>query len=176
MKKLPSLFGLILSGSVPYVCSAETMSYLSMLPAPMVARVATDSEMTAGDVRFFPGGTVKVGGIYVSAISFVDSVKNCSIYVLSSDKAYSLFNGTPCEFSSKPAASFARGSNFPDLLFKIKLFSPSQGAMADELVAFYYDKGKSTYCESLLLSDWYVDGNKSVKPDLSDGRCLAEGQ
>lgn len=150
--------------------------HIAQLPPSIVSRIASDSGMKVDDIRVYPGGNVAVGDVYVSAISFADSTASCSIYVLANGTAQSLFNGAPCTFNSRINSSYARGTEYPDLIFKIKLFLPSQGAMADEVVALYYDRNMRTYCESQSLSEWYQGGSKGITPNLADGRCVAEGR
>jgi hypothetical protein len=155
--------------------SSEQEKYQSALPASMLNQIAGDNGMSAKDVHVVSGSTVKINDIYISAVVFVDSTKNCTVYVFDSGKANPLFNGAPCEFKGQPKVSYVRNGNYPDFIYKIKIFAPSLGAMTDSAVAIYYDKVKSMYCQSQALSDWYFGGNKKINPDLSDGRCKGEG-
>ncbi|MGE8147133.1 hypothetical protein ACQKP7_18340 [Pseudomonas frederiksbergensis] len=147
----------------------------SELPNALVEKIASENELKVQDVHVFPQGTLKLQSGYISAIVFEDSIKNCTIYVSAENSLNALFNGAPCEFKGAPELKISRNTEKPDILYSIKLFSPSQGAMADEIVAFYFDTAKKSYCESQSLSSWYQTGNKDMKPDLSDGRCTAEG-
>jgi len=162
-----------------YMCSSCASSSLvspeSVLPEMQLQQIATENELRVQDVHVFPKGTVKIDSSYISAIIFEDTIKNCAIYVGAEGALSALFNGAPCEFKGAPELNFSRGKKQPDVLYSIKLFSPSQGAMADEVVAFYFDSEKNSYCESQSLSNWYQTGNKNMEPDLSDGRCKAEG-
>ena len=170
---------LVLLALAAYMCSScassSSVNSESVLPEILLERIATENELKVQDVHVFPKGTLKIDDSYISAIVFEDSIKNCTIYVSAQDTLSALFNGAPCEFKGAPELKFSRATGQPDVLYSIKLFSPNQGAMADEVVAFYFDAGKKSYCESQSLSSWYQTGNKSIKPDLSDGKCTAEG-
>lgn len=162
-----------------YMCSSCASSSFvgseSVLPEALLERIATENELKLQDVHVFPKGTLKINDSYISGIVFEDSIKNCTIYVSAQDTLSALFNGAPCEFKGAPELKFLRGTEQPDVLYRIKLFSPNQGAMADEVIAFYFDTENKSYCESKSLSSWYQTGNKSIKPDLSDRKCTAEG-
>lgn len=175
MKKT-SLALLALAAYMSSSCASSSLvSPESVLPDKHVQQIAIENESRVRDVHVFPKGTVKIDSSYISAIIFGDNIKNCTIYVGAEDALSALFNGAPCEFKGAPELSFSRGKKQPDVLYSIKLFSPSQGAMADEVVAFYFDSDKNSYCESQSLSSWYQTANKNMDPDLSDGRCKAEG-
>jgi hypothetical protein len=147
----------------------------ALLPDSAKERIAKENEMTLQDVHVLPKGTLAWGDNYISAVIFEDSIKNCSIYVVAQKALFPLFNGAPCEFKGAPEIKFSRDATKPDILYGVKLFLPNRGAMVDEVIAFYFDDEKQLYCESQSLASWYQTENKELKPDLSDGRCTAEG-
>ncbi|MHC8405074.1 hypothetical protein [Pseudomonas sp. TMB3-21] len=175
MKKI----SLALLALAAYMCSScASTSWVdseSVLPETLLERIATENELKVQDVYVFPEGTLKIDDSYITAIIFEDSINNCTIYVSAQDTLSALFNGAPCEFRGAPELKFLRSTERPDVLYRVKLFSPNQGAMADEVIVFYFDVEKNSYCESQSLSSWYQTGNKTIKPDLTDGKCSAEG-
>ncbi|MGE7958764.1 hypothetical protein ACQKQA_19625 [Pseudomonas sp. NPDC089530] len=144
---------------------------VSPLPGDIEKLIAKENEVDVKDVHQFPGGTLKWEGGYVSAVVFNDSIKNCAIYVSNSGSLSLLFSGAPCEFFGSPKVNTFRRASMPDILYKVKLFLPNRGAMVDEVLAFYFDDERRTYCESQLLGDWYETGNRSIEPNISDGKC-----
>ncbi|WP_143492584.1 hypothetical protein [Pseudomonas chlororaphis] len=141
------------------------------LPVAIEQIIAKENEVDVKDVHQFPEGTFKWESGYISAISFEDSIKNCSVYVFNNELLSLLFSGAPCEFSSGPQVDSSRKTSMPDILYRVKVFLPNRGAMVDEVLAFYFDGERKTYCESSFLGDWYEAGNRNIKPDISDGKC-----
>ncbi|MBC3205969.1 hypothetical protein HU755_04170 [Pseudomonas sp. SWRI111] len=145
------------------------------IPSDLRVEIAKENEMKVDDVHSYAMGTLSWGGGFISAVTFEDSVKNCSIYVSNGKVLSSLFSGAPCEFVGKPRVESSRKVTSPDVLYDIRLFSPTSGAMADDVIALFYDLEKQTYCVSQSLGSWYQVGNKEIPADLSDGRCFSEG-
>ncbi|WDG91882.1 hypothetical protein PUP49_00275 [Pseudomonas chlororaphis] len=144
---------------------------VSPLPVTIEKIIAKENEVDLKDINQFPNGTLKWEGGYISAVVFDGSTKNCAIYVSNGRSLSLLFSGTPCEFSGSPKIDTLRKASMPDVLYKVKLFLPSRGTMVDEVLAFYFDEERKTYCESQLLGDWYETGNRSIEPNVSDGKC-----
>lgn len=144
---------------------------VTTLPVAIEKIISKENEVDVKDVHQFPEGTFKWERGYISAISFEDSIKNCSVYVFNDESLSLLFSGAPCEFSSGPQIDSSRKTSMPDILYRVKIFLPNRGAMVDEVLAFYFDSERKTYCESRFLGDWYEAGNRNVKPDISDGKC-----
>ncbi|WP_248802170.1 hypothetical protein [Pseudomonas sp. MWU13-2100] len=173
MKKIALLLSIFISYMTNSYGSAPAPEE-ALLPDTVKEEIAKENEMTVKSIHAFPKGTLKWGDSYISAIVFEDSIKNCSIYIFANDSLSPLFNGAPCEFKGGGEINFSRASAAPDILYRVKLFLPNRGAMVDNLIAFYFDSEKKTYCESQSLASWYETGNKTMKPDLSDGKCTAE--
>lgn len=146
-----------------------------LLPDTLKEKIALENEIKVQDVHAFDTGTLSWSGGYVTALVFDDTVKNCFIYVANQEGLHNLFSGAPCEFAGSPQLENLRHTEYPDILYRIRLFSPTVGAMADEVVALFFSKDNKTYCTSQSLAIWYQVGNKEISPDLSDSRCLAEG-
>ncbi|WDG81378.1 hypothetical protein PUP68_00295 [Pseudomonas chlororaphis] len=144
---------------------------ISHLPVTIEKIIAKENEVDLKDVHQFPNGTLKWEGGYISAIAFDGSTKSCAVYISNSGSLSLLFSGASCEFSGSPKVEILRKASMPDVLYKVKLFLPNRGAMVDEILAFYFDDERKTYCESQLLGDWYETGNRSIEPNISDGKC-----
>jgi len=144
---------------------------ITSLPVAIEKSIAKENEVDVKDVHQLPGGTFEWEGGYISAIVFEDSIKNCSIYVFNKESLSLLFNGAPCEFSSSPEIDSSRKTSMPNILYRVKNFLPNHGVMVEEVVAFYFDTEKKTYCESRSLGGWYEAGNRKIEPDISDGKC-----
>ncbi|MDR9865926.1 MULTISPECIES: hypothetical protein [Pseudomonas] len=155
--------------------SAGQSLELVQMPSDLRAGIAKENEMKDVDVHSYAMGTLSWGGGFISAVTFEDSIKNCSIYVSNGRVLSNLFSGAPCEFVGKPRVESSRKVTSPDVLYNIRLFSPTSGAMADEVIALFFDLEKHTYCVSQSLGSWYQVGNKEIPADLSDGRCFSEG-
>ncbi|AZD89296.1 hypothetical protein C4K14_6517 [Pseudomonas chlororaphis subsp. aureofaciens] len=144
---------------------------ITSLPFAIEKTIAKENEVDVKDAHQLPEGTFKWEGGYISAISFEDSIKNCVVYVFNNESLSLLFSSAPCEFSSGPQIDSSRKTSMPDILYRVKIFLPNRGAMVDEVLAFYFDGERKTYCESRFLGDWYETGNRKIEPDVSDGKC-----
>ena len=140
-------------------------------PKALQLKISTENEVKLKDMFFLPSGTVGFNGAYVSAIIFDESIKNCSIFIFSNGGLYGAYGGAPCEFVGAAEIDFSGGPEGPDVYYKVNVFSPGLGASVNDLVAFYYDFSKKSFCESRLLSTWKFNGKINVRPKLSDGIC-----
>ncbi|WP_148050951.1 hypothetical protein [Pseudomonas fluorescens] len=167
------IFGSCVSNSL--ASSEGEALELVQIPGDLRSEIAKENEIKTDDVHPYAMGTLSWASGYISAVTFEDSIENCSIYVSNGSALSNLFSGAPCEFVGTPRIESSRKVNFPDVLYDVRLFSPTSGAMVDEVIALFFDLEKHTYCVSQSLGSWYQVGNKLIPADLSDGRCFSEG-
>jgi hypothetical protein len=170
--KAVALYSLIFPLFVMSAHAAPTLLNVEQsLPVAVTAAIAAENEMRAEDVHPIPFGALSWKGGVMGAVVFEDSIPNCAIYTYQSGLLDSAFAGAPCKFTGPPKFMADRNGPLPDVVFDLEVFLPNRGAMATHTVAFYYDVQKEAFCESQLLADWYQSGNRSLIPDLQDGRC-----
>lgn len=174
MKKVTILFVLYIFGTVSaFGDGGESSPEVVSLPEVARLKISTENQMQLKDVHFLPGGTVGFNGAYISAVVFEGKIKNCSIFIYSSDGLYGAYDGAPCEFKGAAEIDGSRGVVVPDIYYRVNVFSLRLGASVNDLVAFYYDSGEKKFCESRSLATWRMNGKKDIRPDLSDGVCGA---
>ncbi|BBP73726.1 hypothetical protein PHLH6_57300 [Pseudomonas sp. Seg1] len=172
MKKIGTLiFSYIFYSALVYGAAGVSSPNLVDLPEEIRLKISAENEVQLKEIHTLPDGTVGFNGAYVSAIIFDDSITNCSIFIYSNGSLYGAYGGAPCEFIGAAEIDLSGGLDGPDVYYKVNVFSPSLGASVNDLVAFYYDSSKKSFCESRLLSTWKFNGKINARPKLSDGIC-----
>ncbi|WPN57836.1 hypothetical protein [Pseudomonas sp. P9_31] len=165
------LFLLLSFAGSGYANAGEKLAIVTELPSVVLGAISEKNSSVVEKIRVESGGALKWGSEYLVFISPKSDEKICSVYKYSNDTLFSLFDGVPCEFKGAAEINESRNTSMPDVLYKIELYLPNRGAMADEMIALYFDEQKTTYCLSRSLSDWYQNSDKKYPPDLSDGQC-----